>query len=203
MATVTTTATKKGRINILADGEYRFTVSAFFWAKSGIRQGEDLPEQALSELYRQAEEEKAYDKALRLLGLRAHGEKELFRKLRQTCSAEASEAALARCRENGLTDDAAFAEALALSLSERRGLSPEGIVSALIQRGVDRETAKNAVQTLDIDRKSGIIKIIEKMRLTQPLSKKDLARMLRRLTAAGYTMREIRETVEFNVYETD
>ncbi len=33
---LTTTFTKKGRINVLADGEYQFTVPAFIWYASSL-----------------------------------------------------------------------------------------------------------------------------------------------------------------------
>ena len=114
-----------------------------------------------------------------------------------TTSGRASDA-LARCRAAGFTDDARFAAALAEELSQKKNYAPRRILEALQQKGIDRETAKNAVEGLDIDGKKGIINIIKKMRLPDTLTQKELDRLLRRLTAAGYSMREIRAVLRFS-----
>ncbi len=195
---ITTTTTKKGRINLFADGEYQFTVSALFWAKNGCPEGGTLDEDALFALQAEANADAAYDKALRLLTLRAHGEAELMRKLRRDYDREAAENAVCRCKENGLVDDAAFAAALAEELYRKKAYAPARIEQALREKGIGKEIAKNAAYTLDIDRKYGIIRIIEKMRLPETVTKKEADRLIRRLRAAGYSMREIREVVEFS-----
>ena len=193
---LSTTRTKTGRVNVFADGEYRFTVPFSLWCAAGL-DGAEADEEALSDLRARGERADAYEKAVSLLARRDHGEQELYRKLRRLYSGEASAAAIARCRENGLTDDARFAAAYAEELFRKRGFSPERITEALLQRGIDRETAKNAVRGLDIDRKSAIIDIIKKMHLPEALTQKELDRVLRRLTAAGYSMREIRAVLRF------
>ena len=195
---ITTTLTKKGRINVLADGEYQFTVSSLFWRLNGCAEGASLSPEALSSLADAATAEAAYEKALRVLDLRAHGERELLQKLLRDYPRAAAEAALDRCRENRLVDDVSFAEAYAEALFRKKGWAPGRIEAALREKGIDREISKNAVMALDIDRKSGIIGIIEKMRLPERITEKERQRLIRRLLAAGYTMAEIRETIEFN-----
>lgn len=195
---ITTTTTKKGRINLFADGEYQFTVSAFFWAKNGCPEKGDLSAETLYDLKAAADEEAAYDKALRLLSMRAHSEAELLRKLRQAYDAAPAEAALDRCRENGLVDDAAFAAVYAEELFRRKAYAPARIALMLREKGIDKEIIKNTVDALDIDRKSGIIRIIEKIHLPEQITKAEADRLLRRLRAAGYSMREIREAIDFS-----
>ena len=193
---LTTTRTKTGRVNVFTDGEYRFTVPFSLWCAAQLDETDPSPE-ALEALRAAGERADAYEKALSLLDLRDHGERELYRKLRRDFSEEACAEALARCREAGIVDDARYAAAYAEELFRRRGFAPERIEEALRQRGIDRETAKNAARGLDIDRKSAIIELIEKMHLPEALTQKELNRVLRRLTAAGYGMREIRAVLRF------
>ncbi len=172
-----------------------------FWRLNGCAEGGELSPEALTALAEEATAEAAYEKALRVLDLRAHSERELLRKLMREYPRAAAEAALDRCRENRLVDDVSFAEAYAEALFRKKGWAPERIEAALREKGIDREISKNAVFALDIDRKSGIIGIIEKMRLPETLTEKDRQRVIRRLLAAGYTMAEIRRAVPFNETE--
>ncbi len=195
---LSTTTTKKGRINVHADGEYLFTVSAFIWYRSPLCGKTEAAPEALEELRLQGLESDAYEKGLRLLGSRAHAEKELRTKLTRAYPADAADAAVARLKEAGLIDDASYAAALAEELQRRKNYSPQRIILELTHRGVDAETAKNAANGLDIDKKEGIINILNKMHLPERPAKKDVDRLLRRLLNAGYTMREIREVISFS-----
>ena len=195
---LTTTTTKKGRINVIADGEYQFTVPAFIWYASSLCGETEAEPEELEALRLEGESSDAYEKALRLLGQRAHGEAELKRKLRQKYSPAAVESAMVKLRESRLVDDAAFADALAEELYRRKAWAPERILQELLSRGIDAETAKNAANGIDIDRKQGIIDIISKTRLPERPTRKDADRLIRRLLNAGYSMGEIREVVSFS-----
>ena len=196
---LSTAANKNGRINILTDGEFRFAVSAFVYRSFPWRDGDEITDEALAELKAADDAERAHESALRMLTARAHGEQELYRKLRQKYDTEAARNAVDRCKEAGLIDDESFAADLAGSLSARKGWSPDRIRTELISRGVDKETAENAVEALDIDRDSGIIQILEKMRITDASPEKDKARAVRRLLNTGYRIGEIRR----HLNETD
>ncbi len=175
-----------------------FTVPALLWYACELCGRREAEPEELEALRLLGEARDAYDKALRLLGMRAHGERELRLKLRQRYSPEAVDDAVAKLTENGLLDDAAFAESLAEELYRRKRYAPDRIYTELLKKGVDAETAKNALNSIDIDRKQGIIDIITKMRLPKTLTRKEKDRLLRRLLQAGYSMREIREVVEFD-----
>ena len=187
---------KNGKINLYTDGEFRFAVSAFIYHSFPFRDGDAVTEEALAELKKASDAEKAYESALRSLTTRAHGEKELLRKLRQKYDAEAAQNAVDRCKEAGLIDDDAFAADLAEELYRRKAFSPERIGRELEQRGVDKNTAQNAISALDIDRDSGIIQILEKMRITDASPDKDKARAVRRLINAGYSFPEVKRAIE-------
>ena len=200
---ISTKTGKNGKIHVHADGEYRFTVPAFIWYGSGLYEGAEADEETLAALEETGEREQAYERALRLLSMRAHSETELRRKLRERCSAAAAADAVARCRGAGLINDAVFAETYARELYERKFYAPARILQALYERGVDKKTAEAAIETLAIDDSSAIINIINKMHLPETLTRKDLDRLLRRLQSAGYTMGQIRQAVQFSYPEDE
>ena len=193
---LTTKQGKNGKINLFTDGEFRFAVSAFVYHSFPYRDGDEITEEDLNELQKTSDAEKAHESALRSLTARAHGEKELLRKLRQKYDAEAAESAVERCREAGLINDAAYAADLAEELYRRKAFSPERIRRELEQRGVDKKIADEAISALDIDRDSGIIQILEKMRITDDSPDKDKARAVRRLINAGYSFPEAKRAME-------
>ena len=190
-----TTQGKNGKVNIFTDGEFRFAVSAFVYHSFPFRDGDDVTEEELAALKASSDAERAHESALRMLTARAHGEQELYRKLRQKYDDTAAQSAVDRCREAGLIDDEAYAADLAEELFRRKAFSPERIRTELICRGVDKEIAENAAEALDIDRDSGIIQILAKMRITDDSPKKDKARAVRRLMNAGYSFSEARRAM--------
>ena len=80
----------------------------------------------------------AYDTAIRLLGRRGHGRRELQLKLRQRGYAEAAiDEALTRCEAHNYIDEAATCESYCRELI-RKGRGPRAIRQRLAQRGFDR-----------------------------------------------------------------
>ena len=193
--TITTDTTKKGRISVYADGEYRFTVSAFIWAASSLYEGCEADEETLEVLRGQGQTYDAEEAAVRLLSYRAHSEKELKMKLRRKSPADVAEAAAAKMRGLGDLNDEKFASQLAEELFRTKHYAPQRILSELFSRGIAKEFAENAVSALDIDENKGIIELISKMRLPEEPTEKDVARLMRRLLSAGYSYSEIRRAL--------
>ena len=189
---------KNGKIQVYADGEYRFTVHRLIWYGCGLHEGDDVDEETLAGLHETAEQNAAYEKALRLLSMRAHSEKELERKLRERYGKASTAYALERCRQAGLVNDALFAESYAREIYERKFYAPRRIEQELLTRGVPKKIAQNAIETLEIDNDSAIINLINKMHLPPTLTKKEADRLMRRLLGAGYTPSEIGQVVRFS-----
>jgi len=90
----------------------------------------------------------AYEAAVRLLTGRPHSELELRRKLvHRRCPPEDIDQAVARVRELGYLDDAAFARGLAAVRARTRG--PALIAAELAAKGVDRDLVSAAVGAVD------------------------------------------------------
>jgi SOS response regulatory protein OraA/RecX len=92
-----------------------------------------------------------HDAALRALGVRWHGDRELSLKLRtRGYDAEAIAAALGRLREEGWLDDLRYAEAYARGRA-RKHFGPERVRAELIGRGINDRTAAEAVKNVFAD----------------------------------------------------
>lgn len=187
--TVTVTTAKSGRINIFADGEYRFTVPADAWYSFTFRDGDEITDEQLSAIKTAGSFRLAYESAVRMLGLRAHSEKELERKLRAKYGEDETQAAVEKCREYGFVNDASFAREFARELSERKNYAPARIKNELRMRGVPSDDIENALAELDGD-DGGIFRALQKLHLPEEPTEKDRARAYRRLLSMGYSYSE-------------
>ncbi|GAB3801904.1 regulatory protein RecX [Micromonospora zhanjiangensis] len=96
------------------------------------------------------EAELAREICLRQLAVRPRTRAELATAMaRKGISAEVAERVLDRYDEVGMVDDAAFARAWVSSRHQGRGLARRALANELRQRGVDGDTASEALETLD------------------------------------------------------
>ncbi len=190
---------KNNKIKIYADGEFLFTVPAVIWYSSRFREGDEVTAEELTLLKNEADCSQAFDSAMRMLSLRAHSEFELKSKLKQKFSGEAVHHAIEKLRVLNLLDDEKFAFMYAEELYRRKGFAPKRIIIELKNRGIDPVTSENAVNSLDIDREIGIIKVIEKYHITENSTPKEKDRVIRRLLNMGYSFSDISKHI--NIYE--
>ena len=188
---ISITPSKKNKIKIYADGEFQFTVESVIWYSSRFHEGDLVTSEELDLLKQQSDLHEAFESGLRMLSLRAHSRYELKVKLEHKYPKDAVVAALEKLEGTGLIDDEKFAALLAAELYEKKRFAPPRILSELKNRGLSSEIAQNAVNSLDIDKESGIIKVIEKAGLTSDSSPKEKNRIIRRLMSMGYSYSEI------------
>ena len=93
--------------------------------------------------------EKATSHALHFLSYRQRSETEVRRRLEPRYSAQVIESVVERLKELNLLDDAAFAREWTRSRSIHRPRSAYAIKRELVGKGVDRDTAQAAVDSLD------------------------------------------------------
>ena len=192
------TTAKSGRINIFADGEYRFTVPSDVWYSHSFHDGDEITETQLNELKKDGGLQLAYEAAMRMLSLRSHSKSELKRKLNEKYSPEEVESALKKCEDYGFIDDFRFAENYARELFEYKHFAPARIRTELLKKGVGRDEIDAALEALseneDLD--DGLVAAVEKLHLTYPLTEKDRQRAVRRLVGMGYRFGEIKKALE-------
>jgi regulatory protein len=98
-------------------------------------------------------------------------------------------AAVARLKEYGYLDDAAFAETYTRLRQENEKLGARGVLRKLAQKGVPAPIANEAVDARysDTDEEALARKHLEQKRIKKPENEKETARVMRRLVAAGFS----------------
>ena len=189
---------KGQKIHILLDGEYRLTTNREFWLTCGLFSGMEINEAAFETFAALVEENKAKQKALRLLEIRDHCERELAGKLmRSGFSREAAQAAAARMVELGLINDETYAQSLADELFRRKGFSPARIEQELAARGVARDTAYEAARGIEGDPLARLGMLLEtKYASSYQGTEKDRRRVANALQTLGYSISDIRRAME-------
>ncbi len=187
---------KANKIHIYVDEEYRATVDSDYWYSEKYRNYKEIDEEELTELLDAVSFRRAYNKGLDLLSRRPHGTKELIKKLCEKGHEKTSaEKACDRLLELGLLNDEEFARILATELYERKGYGIKRIKQELIFRGIDREIAENAIETLDIDTQNRIILIIKKKYLNKIDDEKGRKRAIDGLMRLGYSYADIKNAL--------
>jgi regulatory protein len=134
------------RLSVFVDGEFRMGLSAEVALAGNLRVGQTVDEARLLELERRDRGWQAREAALHLLAVRPRSAAELARRLRMKgYEPEIGEEVIARLRDLGMVDDAAFAGTL---VRDRVRLKPQGarrLANELRASGVDDETARAAI----------------------------------------------------------
>jgi regulatory protein len=139
---------KPGRYVIDVDGREFATVTADALAATKARIGVVVDDRLAAHLHEANELTSAYDRALNLLAFRARSARELERRLVQKgTTVERAQRVIAKLREAGLIDDADFARQLTRSKLSA-GMSRRRVNQELFKRGVSREIADAAVETV-------------------------------------------------------
>lgn len=139
--------TKKGRLALFLDGEFVFSLDEETFARTNLHEGDDLESWQVEDLRKQSDTRRALDKAMDYLSLRDHASGELYQKLCRKFDAPSAAYAVARAGELGLLDDAGFARRRAAELLRKRKSRRE-ILTDLATKGIDRDTAAEAVEAL-------------------------------------------------------
>lgn len=155
--------TKRGNIAVSLDGEFLSSVQESAWFDSGLSVGDEVGEETLRALLASSRYAAAKRKALNMLSARSYTEKQLTERLARTHDRESAEAAVDRMTELGLVDDRDYALRFARELYESRGYAPRRIRWEMKKRGLDRENADAAIESLgDIDELSRARELLER-----------------------------------------
>lgn len=197
---------KGDKIHIFVDDEYRLTVDSRFWYSERWHNQTQIDSGELAALEEAVGSRRAFNSAEDYLSRRDHSEKELYEKLCRKYPPAAAEAAIEKAKDLGLLDDERFAANYALELYEKKHFASHRILLELRRKGVDREIAENAVESLD---KAGETRIIELLRgkYRAALSdEKGRRRAVNGLLRMGYAYPDIRaalKTLEQELEELD
>jgi len=135
-----------------------------------------------------------HDYAVKALGRRMRTEAELRRLMQPRVEpgehgAAVIEAVVARLREYGYLDDAAYAETFARLRQENDKLGARTVRQKLAQKGVPRAIVEETVEARYVGTNEEALarQYLERKRLRKPADEKETARVMRRLVSAGFS----------------
>ncbi len=196
---------KQNKVHIICDGEYAFTVDAEYWLSCpyyGVQSIED--EEELAAFYEAVGSRCAFIGGLRLLSYRDYCEKEMIIKLTQKGhKRECAENAVARLAELGYINDYRYAESLARSLGERKGMSVKSVRYELTGKGISREIADNVTENLDIDPILRIIELLKTKYARNLGDEKGIKKTVASLQRLGYGWSDINSALRQVEVETE
>lgn len=184
---------KGEKIHIFIDDEYRLTVDSRFWYSERWHNLTEIDSGELTALEQAVGSRRALNSAEDYLSRRGHSEKELYDKLCRKYPPAAAADAVARVKELGLLDDAAFAEAYAEELSRNKHFASRRILLELRKKGISREIAEKAVEGLDKAGETRIIELLQGKYRSALSDEKGRRRAVNGLLRMGYTYADIRE----------
>ena len=186
---------KQNKIHISIDGEYKLTVDADFWFSCGYISGDEIDEEQYKALEANIFKRRCFNRALNILSRRDHSEKELFDKLARADGEKAAASAVEKIKALCYIDDERYATALAKELAERKGKSERAIMSELVYRGIDRNTAENAISSLTLDECDKINILLNGKYRRKLETEKGRQQVFNALLRLGYGYGEIRSAM--------
>ena len=186
---------KAGKIHIYIDDEYRMTCDSNFWFSEKWHNLKEIDDEGLAQLENCVNSRRAFLKGSRLLDRRQHSKRELITKLLKDFPEEAAQYAADKLEQLRLIDDSRFAEAYAAELYERKKYAPKRILLELKAKGIDSETAKNAVDSLDKEEYNRIILLLNTKYKSKLSDEKNINRTINALLRMGYSYSDIRKAL--------
>ncbi len=196
---------KQNKIHISCDGEYVFTVDAEYWFSSPYYGKETIEnEEELAAFYEAVGSRCAFIAGLRILSYRDHSAKETVTKLVQKGhKREYAESAVEKLKEYGYINDERYAQYLAESLYERKGMNTRAIKSELRMKGVSPEIADNVLEGLDFDPVLRIIDLLNTKYSKKISDEKGVKRTVASLQRLGYKWSDINSAFRRLEIETE
>lgn len=141
-----------GRVDVYADGKLLMTVSENAAAEAGLCAGAELDARTVRRLEERTVADEALAKAFRFLDYADMSEKKMYSKLLHAgFSEEVAQSTVERLRDTGYLNDLRYAQRYAENVAQGRLYGPRRITEELYRRGVDGDTARQAVESLDVD----------------------------------------------------
>ena len=158
--------------------------------------GARIDREELLELARRSMLKKAENRAAWLLSARDYSKKKLISRVAEMTGKEAAEEVAERLREQGYIDDERNAQRWAERMLFEKLYSARRTILELMQKGIDRQTAEQAVELLEPDENEQLDRLIEKKYAHKLEDEADIRRTFSSLERMGYGIGAIRRAVE-------
>lgn len=206
---VTAQARNKNRVNVYADGIYRFSLDIFQVGELNLRIGDEYTPEELDWLKSESEFGKLYTRAKEYCLMRPHSSYEIKRYLKRKLYRKAvdrtedsnnmtadsnsiAERVYERLQEKGLIDDDKFAQWWVATRKMRAGVSVRKLQQELRTKGVSSESIDTALRITDRSDVNELQKVIQKKQHRYADTNKFIAYLLRQ----GFSYDDIKQELE-------
>lgn len=186
---------RKGLSALYIDGEFALKLDTEVLLSHRIDVGIDIDDDKLKTVIDASNIKRAKDKAMWLISYRDHSKRELIDKVAKDSSRDAAVKAVERLEELGLINDERFAKRYAQELLNSKRMSPTGAVRKLVEKGIDRDLARDTVEQLDCDIEENIKSIIDKKYSRNLSDEKGRRRCVNALMRLGYSYSDIKSAL--------
>ncbi len=187
---------RKGLSALYIDGEFALKLDTEVLLSNRIDVGQEIDDDKLHNLIQLSDIKRAKDKAMWLISYRDHSRHELIDKVSKHSSKEAAQKAVGRLEELGLINDENFAKRYAHDLLNIKKMAPSGAVRKLIEKGIDRDLARDAVDSVGCDIDNNLSAIIEKKYAKNLIDEKGRRRCVNGLMRLGYSYSDIKSALK-------
>lgn len=182
------------RYSIYGDEKYLFSFSESELLSSGIRIGQELDEDRLSELKDKAVIDKAYDRAINLVSRRPRSEWELRDYLkRKEYEPQVSGVVIEKLRERGYANDEDFAKRWVDSRRLLKSISKRRLSQELRQKRISDDIIQQTLEADQTDELEILKQLVEKKR-SQTKYKDDL-KLMQYLARQGFSYDSIKQAM--------
>jgi regulatory protein len=203
-------ARNPNRVNVSVDGKYRFSLDIAQVVDTGLKKGQEIDEQRLSELESESEYGKLYARTLEYCLMRPHSAREvrdyLYRRTRATkyksrrtgeikeregVSQALTDRVFERLEQKGYIDDEKFARYWVDNRNQAKGTSLRKLQNELRAKGVASAVIDNTVAQSERDDSSELAKMLAKKRRKYP----DDQKLMQYLVRQGFRYDDVKAAV--------
>ncbi len=162
----------------------------------GIKRGTDITTEKLAEVIDASYFSRAKRRALWYLEQRDLSKKQLIEKLSRSFPETTAIKVADRLEELSLIDDARYASRLANSLVFDKKVSPKYAAYLMTTKGIDRETAREFTENIEVDQIEIIKDILSRRYQNRLGSEKELNRAIGYLARRGFSFSDIKTALK-------
>ena len=184
----------KGRLaGLYADGELIVSLDCELVAEKAIRSGREYSVEQLREFLTESQLRRAKSKALYLLEFRDYSRRDMKNRLQKDgeFDEDSAEAAVEYLTEIGAIDDSRYAENMIRHLISQKHYGRRRIMQELGAKGIDRDTAEEALAPFDLDEQEAILDLLRGKFSRDLGDDKGIRRTIASLQRYGYGMGDI------------
>lgn len=175
-------------------------------AEKNLSAETELSNEEFKELVCESCRRRAKSRAMWYLSRGDHSEKELFLKLKRAFPEHAAAFAVEKMKEYGYLNDERYAERLAQSLLCGKKVGVREAQAVMTAKGIDRETARYALEDVECDTVSVIKELVNKKYKNRLTEEKGVQKVIAALARRGFSFSDIREALksldcEAEIYE--